>query len=304
MNKIENAVGKKFSQRTMSMIEYMITTIGQHLVSDLGLEQNVIDSSLRKLFEKKVESRPPLTDVQQIEVLPKVYTGAKTITLILDYSDKAHALFGDFNGDFERFKNDVLVKMWWIAPAPRLARGPGWLVTEKGMLSELEELMQEYGIPCDKMSTMEITEDDQECEISSDGDDDISLTNSEEEEKCFEQEQEEEVVVTKTEPRKPMCRKNEWGNLEEEHTGFVFKKLPVGVDGAPVGIVLGYQDPDVVEKGIESIAPLDMDQEAECRLYGWTHLSRGLLPQLQERCNHELYGDIYNIILKRELEES
>ena len=68
--------------------------------------------------------------------------------LMLNYSDKSHALFGDFSTlPFSKFKSNYIDKQKWLSPNLRLAFGEGWIITVKNKLDDLQKAMKLSNIP-------------------------------------------------------------------------------------------------------------------------------------------------------------
>jgi hypothetical protein len=78
-------------------------------------------------------------------------------------------------------------------------------------------------------------------------------------------------------------KKNKFGNYEESGTGTIFMKLPVGKDGKPVKIALGYQNPSLTEKGLASVSRFDLELEKACKSLGHTILTLDIIQIVKKK---------------------
>ena len=62
--------------------------------------------------------------------LPQNWVGKSDVVLVLNYTDKSHALFGDFARTHASFKNDYLKLQSWLIFNQSLAFGAGWVVRD------------------------------------------------------------------------------------------------------------------------------------------------------------------------------
>ena len=226
------------------------------------------------------------------------------VVLVLNYGAKSHALFGDFNKTHTSFKDSFLKETSWIKPNGRLAFGFGWVVMQKAKLDEVKQALSEYSI-----EYREVERKDYEKEIRS-GQKSKAKSVSETEEGS-EDESTEVKVKSKTKPEKekpkaapakkaappakkakpakkeekekPKAVKNDWGNIEEPNSGFIFMMLPVGTKGKKVPVAVGWQDPDADEdqKGLASVLPFDEELEYECTQKKWRYLTEEMIETIR-----------------------
>lgn len=212
------------------------------------------------------------------------WIGKTEVVVILDYSDKENAIFGDFVKAYNSFKDKYLKDNHWFRYHNKLVFGAGWRMLDKTKMPELRKAFKAANIPF-----REVTRKDYEKESSSGK----STPNIEEVSDNEETVSPPKVVQTvakkeaakpevksippkkgvkeapkvdvKPEPVKPLAKKgakvvdepapekrkilrNGFGNFEEAETGLVFIKLPVGAGGKLVNVCVGYQNPEP-EKG-------------------------------------------------------
>ncbi len=70
------------------------------------------------------------------------------VTIVLDYSDKANVLYGDFGGKYIKFKDEFLLKeKSWIKPNSHLKDGFGWIFAKTALnINKLRKALKEYEI--------------------------------------------------------------------------------------------------------------------------------------------------------------
>jgi hypothetical protein len=113
----------------------------------------------------------------------------------------------------------------------------------------------------------------------------------------------------KVEPKKPVKKggkptKNDWGNLEEPITGFIFKVLPVGDGPKGKPVVIGVQDKKADKKknrGLESVLSLSEKDIQTCAEYKWSHLTQKIIDEIKEEGSKKskvLASSLQNIIDK------
>lgn len=93
----------------------------------------------------------------------------------------------------------------------------------------------------------------------------------------------------KSEKQTLKAKKNQWGNMEEEETGLIFMELPTGTNGEKQKLVVGVQDNESEEKGLDSVNPLDEDMIEECKTHKWRYLNWVAMNLLKKR-DKKLYA--------------
>jgi len=77
---------------------------------------------------------------------PQSWIGKPEVVVIIDYSDKVHAIFGDFVKTYVSFKNDYL-KPNNFRYGKGLMFGAGWTLLDKTKLSDLRKALKNAHIP-------------------------------------------------------------------------------------------------------------------------------------------------------------
>lgn len=230
--------------------------------------------------------------------LAQNWIGKSDVVLVLNYTDKSHALFGDFVKTHASFRNDYLNVQSWLIFNKFLAFGAGWIVKDKSKAADLRKALKAAKIPF-----REVEKDVFVSELKKETNNTVVAETSEstESEAKKPKKSEPEPVKPKTvektevksskstkeaEPAKPKgkvepppkkvepkkveadhsskIKKNDWGNLADE-SGLVFKKLPIGEKGKTVAVIIGYQNPEPEggESELESVLPLTIDHLEE-----------------------------------------
>ena len=248
--------------------------------------------------------------------LPQNWVGKSDVVLVLNYTDKSHALFGDFARTHASFKNDYLKLQSWLIFNQSLAFGAGWVVRDKTKAADLRKALKAAKIPF-----REVEKDVFVSELKKETNNSVVAETSEstESEAKKPKKSEPEAVKPKTEvksskstkepePAKPKGRvepppkkvetkevkkvetdtskikKNEWGNLADE-SGLVFKKLPIGEKGKTVAVIIGYQNPEPEggESELESVLPLTIDHlEEAASKYSYATLNDDVVKKVRK----------------------
>lgn len=87
------------------------------------------------------------------------------------------------------------------------------------------------------------------------------------------------------------AKQNEWGNFEDEETGIVFLKLPVGKDGKDMSVAIGVQNTEVDGQGLETVLPIDEDVIEECKTQKFKMFNESMLKALKKN-DREKYEEI------------
>lgn len=223
----------------------------------------------------------PQTNTKSKEKTSVTLTGDDGIIVVLNYTLYSHALFGDFEKTYASFKNNFMKTHTEIKYSPHLAFGKGWIIRKKkNPLPEIIARLKKDKIP---FRQVERTKYENEIHNSKETVKEVEEVPESTEEK--EDSDEEEVYPPKKKTKKekskkkPNVSKNKYGNLEDEDTGYVFRKLPVGKKGKKRAIVVGLQDPDAPkkDKGLDSVYALTEDDVEICEEYGWNHLTSKML---------------------------
>lgn len=235
----------------------------------------------------------------------RVKHDGKEVIVCLNYGPKSHALFGDFGKTHEKFKESFLKSTKFIGSGPKLAFGFGWVVKDKSKLPEVIAALKKAKIPFREVEREEYEEEVRGKKGGKDEKVVEEVEDSEEEEEKDaspppkkpaakkEAPAPKEKPAAKKEDAKPAektttklsAKKNEWGNNEEEETGFVFMKLAVGKNGAAIPIVVGWQDPDCKpsEKGLKSVNPLDDEAIEDCKKRKWKYLTEDMIATIRKK---------------------
>jgi len=236
------------------------------------------------------------------ESLAQKWVGKPDVVLVLNYTDKSHALFGDFAKTHLGFKNDYLKQQNWLIFNQSLAFGPGWVIRDKTKVGELRKALKSKNIAFRELEKDEFVKELTKTvtEISESVEDEPKSTKKVEPPKSKSKSSEtktsetksktvkepevhkektevkktETKEVKKTEVKKPEVKvepvaskitKNQWGNFVHGPSGLVFKKLPIGEKGKLVLCIIGYQDPEPEEgeTEIDTVLPLTSDHLEE-----------------------------------------
>lgn len=250
---------------------------------------------------KAKEPEPNTTRATLFQSEPNKLTqnwfGKPDVVLVLNYTDKSHALFGDFVKTHASFRNDYLNVQSWLIFNKFLAFGAGWIVKDKTKAADLRKALKAAKIPFREVEkdvfvselketnntvvaeTSESTESEAKKPKKSEPEPVKPKTVEKTEVKPSKSTKEVEPVKPKgkvepppkkVEPKKAEAdpsskiKKNEWGNLADE-SGLVFKKLPIGEKGKTVAVIIGYQNPEPEggESELESVLPLTIDHLEE-----------------------------------------
>jgi len=253
-----------------------------------------VDQSVPPESKQSIPIRANCTAQNSPNNLTQKWFGKPEVILVLNYTDKSHALFGDFAKTYLGFKNDYLKQQKWMIFNQSLCFGPGWVVRDKAMVVELRKALKS-----NKISFREVEKDifvkeltKKAIEISDTSSDESKMTKKEvqvaetissktkkvepketkkvepKETKKVEPKETKKVEpkeTKKVEPVAPKIKKNQWGNFADDQSGLVFKKLPIGEKGKQVTIIIGYQNPSPGDDitGIESVLPLTSDHLEE-----------------------------------------
>lgn len=265
----------------------------------LGNTTNATSTSTRESDPSSIKANCVAQNAS--DKLPQNWVGKSDVVLVLNYTDKSHALFGDFARTHASFKNDYLKLQSWLIFNQSLAFGAGWVVRDKTKAADLRKALKAA-----KISFREVEKDVFVSELKKETNNTVVAETSESTEseakksKKSEPEPAKPKPVEKTEvksskstkepePVKPKgkvepppkkvepkevkkvesdpsskIKKNEWGNLADE-SGLVFKKLPIGEKGKTVAVIIGYQNPEPEggESELESVLPLTIDHLEE-----------------------------------------
>ena len=196
-------------------------------------------------------------DNPPFEKCPQNWSGDTKVVLILNYTPKTHALFGDFGKTYSKFKDSFLSPTKWMSYNDKLFFGPGWVMMQKTNLTELIKALNAA-----KISFRVVEKVDFEKEVKVKVKSSPSEAKKEPSDAKPEVKPKTEMIPSKSLPEKigtkiekksatttgeiskEKIKKNQWGNYEGSETGVVFDKLPVGKDGRLLNIVVGIQDPE------------------------------------------------------------
>jgi len=255
-------------------------------------DKNIEESVLKECFPYRLFNNGVQTSTSKRIVDP---------ILIMNYTSKSHALFGDFAKKYLNFKNGFLLPTQWLKPKANLAFGFGWIIIDTSKVSVLQSEMKKRDIPVRIVERSayedELKVDNQETDVQ-----DIEQSQPDDEESMSEElprllgnkektskpkdDPKEKTSKPKDDPKEKTSNpakklnisKNDYGNHEECNTGFVFKKLPLGKNSTPV--VIGYQDKESDMTGLDSVLPLDDEQQEVCKDKKWRYLTMDMVEEL------------------------
>jgi len=91
---------------------------------------------------------------------------------------------------------------------------------------------------------------------------------------------------------------NSFGNHEDEDTCFIFHQLPIGANGSDVAVVIGVQNTESEETGIDSVTPLDDDMIEECTKHKFRHLTDETVKLVKKR-DEDIYEKLVALQSRR-----
>ena len=269
------------------------------------LEHNVSKEVIDSVFgPQSALNRPRLLHSNTTsEVTPNTFTNSvddkkklkldwadtKDVVLVVNYTEKSHALFGDFNKIYSTFKSKFLVKN---AKEAELAFGSGWIIFKNNeKLSalktalksnkityltyerkEFEEAIKSSEYPVTNSSTQRSFPSCTTATISTNNPEKVSIGKGTSD------------PGSKVSLEKEKIVKNRCGNFEGTETGLVFEQLPLGDNGKKQTYVIGIQNPDPI-KGARlygAILPLSEDGMNEANKRGYRVLTLDNIDKLKE----------------------
>jgi len=228
-----------------------------------------------------------------VEKQTQNWSGTGKVVLVLNYSDKSHALFGDFGKTYVKFKEDYLDKQKWLSGNGRLHFGHGWILKVKDKVGDLRTALNNAGI---KFREVERPKFESEIASGSSVEEKEAESPENSPKPVPKKVADKKTAVTKPSPKaappkaskpapKAKIPKNAWGNHEEEDTGFVYHRLPVGPKGKMIPVVIGIQDPEPEDdlSGLETVIPLTDDFIAEIEERGKKYLTAEMIELVRKR---------------------
>lgn len=178
------------------------------------------------------------------------------LVLLKYYSDKAHVLFGS---DTTKYKEDLIAlglrygkyggTPGWMFPAVYYEATKKKLNNKKIFFEEQDNMTKKEALstPVKETPVKDVVPEPKTKSVKS-------------------VEKVKEVAKPKEESPKGKLRvkNNQWKNLEETETGFIFMKTGEGTR------VVGYQDKKSKASGLDSILPLTKEMKKTCKEKGWT----------------------------------
>lgn len=143
-----------------------ISALRDHLISS-GIDEDVIDKCLSSFKAPSSTQRrmlPPNASDSKREPARIIDAGSASlrqthngdeVIIVMNYGAKSHAVFGDFNKTYVKFKDEYLKKTPWIKPNGKLAFGFGWVVMNKDKVGEIESALKDKNIPFRKVDRKE-----------------------------------------------------------------------------------------------------------------------------------------------------
>lgn len=272
----------------MSLFSKLEDTIRQRMEEE-GIDEDVIQRVLGESPEPRKGPRFLKSNTAPVESKSKTSIPSKEIVVCLNYGKRSHVLFGDFR-QYADFKDDFLKKQTYIKANGRLAFGFGWVIMDKTKLKEVVSALKKAKIPFRKIERV-----DYEKEVNGE--------ETEDEPPSPKKNDDEKSPSPKPSPKKTTTKlktkKNDWGNREEDNTGFIFDLLPVGKDGKKSAVVIGWQNPSHPKDGnkYESIYPLDEECFATCKEKRWKYLTDEMVKTVKKH-NKKLAGHLGNILTR------
>lgn len=292
-------------------------------------------TSSRTLSKPTQKFNTPQYEVK--DKYPQDYSDG-SVVLVLNYGKLSHALFGDFQKYHSKFRA-FLTGNPICSYNPNLTFGPGWIIKDKTRVGEIKKSLISQGV---KYREIEMVEYQKEVQKGGKPPDALKNSSTSAKETTSSSSGSSDGIVTsKIEPAKitpkslpkvtapkvaakvaakatliPKCAsskipekgsgkilKNACGNYEEEGTGYVFMKLPVGKGGKDVKVCIGYQNPLLVEKGLASVSKLDTELQKDCSSRGHTVLTETMVSLIRSK-NVSLADEIHEMWIREGDDES
>ena len=285
-------------------IEKRIKNIHDQL-KNKGVSSAILDEVFVRVNENETTHNNPvaLNEINDISIIKKApYNWEEKVILIVNYSNKSHALFGDFDKTYIKFKNEVISKNNWLKSSPNLAFGFGYVVTMKNKISELRASLEGYDIEYrelsfdefkkettgDKCTTKTTVENNNNKTIENNktvenyvrklkNNDNIIINDSD---SINNSDVISNVKIDKKKVSKKLIR-NKWDNFENSD-GFIVKKLPINKDKLEV-VVIGKQNTslDYDVKGINSVILLSEEEKINTKKQ-YLYLSDDMIKKIKK----------------------
>ncbi len=228
----------------------------------------------------KIESFFPIKKKYKVQYQP----GA--LVLVTDYSDKSHAIFGDFESSLVKSFKDEMERTTWIAPKnASLAFGEGYIIKFKDKLSVLESMITKHHVEYRKISKQRF---ELECKgelnthehANSPTLDSKSIVPPTPTSSPRRETSSEPIVSAMTPPgtphrdefEVPTLKENKWKNMWHEETKLVFQQKS-GATASSNGewICIGMQDKKCRHRGPEGVLPLTSNEQKICQSKKWKY---------------------------------
>ena len=232
------------------------------------------------------------------------------VVLVMNYTARSHALFGDFKTTYSNFKDMYLtLNKNLYSPNSRLVFGFGWILKVKSKVDELKAELKAQGIKFREVDMEVYLAEVKAAELKTEEAPSIDDSPSESEEeqqppspppktkksskpapvkakkvsKAAPAKTKKTSKVVDSPPKKNKIAKNDWGNFEDDN-GFVFTKLPIGKKGRKMIVAVGYQNPEPsdVEEGLATVLPFDEGLEEECADRGHKYLTEDMIETIRK----------------------
>ena len=200
------------------------------------------------------------------------------VVLVLDYTERSHALFLNKRDYPNKALIDELAKTKWLSDNSRLAFGEGWVVINKSKIPELENMLTRYKANYRKVSRQRfeleckgVTTDlpsSQDAEYHDKISDKVSGDKHHDKiisDKVIDKDDDSVAEENDLDAWDTLLSLNKWKNTWNEETRLVFEKKNND------WIVIGKQDRKSRVKGSTSILPLTDDDRKVCTERNWSY---------------------------------
>lgn len=284
-------------------------------------ESNVVISSNSRAISKPTAQKSNAPQYEVKDKYPQDYSDG-SVVLVLNYGKWSHALFGDFQKCHSKFRA-FLNGNSNCSYNQNLTFGPGWVIKDKTKVGEIKKSLINQGIKYREIEMVEYQKEVQKRvtsksssgsakEYSSESFDDTKIIpdprkveiKNKNKNKIESKYPIQPKTVSKThEKSSGKILKNACGNYEEEGTGYIFMKLPVGKGGKDIKVCIGYQNPLLVEKGLASVSKLDTELQKDCSSRGHTVLTETMISLIRSK-NISLADEIHEMWTREGDDES
>lgn len=149
MSRLSNIYTSSSSTMISEMEKQLVKDITNFLV-ERGHDKRKITLDIKDYFNSKPDNNKTNYDSSCSNESPQLKSNVN-LYIVLDYSDKVHAVFGDTKYVRKEF-NSLNETSRVISFNPNLTFGPGWIIIKKLSLPNVEKILNDKGIQYTKMS--------------------------------------------------------------------------------------------------------------------------------------------------------